>query len=82
VFASGRIREDQTLHFSLRVLPSVPAVKVMLIPVYGDADLLLSFQGPYPSMANATWVMDEVGVEELLIRRSSDDFCQVRAGRG
>ena len=43
-FASGVVREDELVHFSLRVLPSVPAVKVMLIPVYGDADLLLSFQ--------------------------------------
>lgn len=75
-FASGVVQEDALVYYSLRIAPSVPAIKVMLIPVYGDADLLLSFLGPYPSMGNATWVMDEVGVEELLIRRSSDDFCQ------
>mmetsp|Transcript_16325 Transcript_16325/g.38812 ORF Transcript_16325/g.38812 Transcript_16325/m.38812 type:complete len:514 (-) Transcript_16325:336-1877(-) len=76
VFVSGSVREDELVHYAIRVLPTMPAVKVMLIPVTGDADLLLSFNGPYPATANATWVMDEVGVEELLIRRSSDDFCQ------
>lgn len=75
-FAADSVMEDAMRFYRLRIPLDLPAVRVLLVPLAGDADLFLSFRGAYPSLDNATWVMDGVGVEELLVRRASDDFCE------
>jgi hypothetical protein len=75
---TGSVHEDEARFYAVRILPAVPAVRVFLVSISGDADLFLSFRGPHPSATNATWVMDDVGIEELVLRRSSEDFCTVR----
>ena len=58
--------------------PSTPSVKVVLLPLSGDADVLVSFDSNATSSEATTaptWSMTASGLEELLIRR--EHFCHL-----
>mmetsp|Transcript_2658 Transcript_2658/g.8158 ORF Transcript_2658/g.8158 Transcript_2658/m.8158 type:complete len:226 (-) Transcript_2658:981-1658(-) len=50
-------------------------VKVVLLPIQGDADLLLSFSEPRPTRSSATWLDESVGVKQFTLPASSEFFC-------
>jgi hypothetical protein len=72
---SGYVEEDDFLHYAAHIPPSAPAVKVIITPIFGDPDVYLSFFTAEPDDTTATWMMDEMGTEERLIRRQATDFC-------
>mmetsp|Transcript_13652 Transcript_13652/g.40268 ORF Transcript_13652/g.40268 Transcript_13652/m.40268 type:complete len:516 (+) Transcript_13652:70-1617(+) len=73
---SGYVEEDDFLYYAARIPKEAGAVKVIITPIFGDPDLYLSFHTVEPDDTSATWVMDEMGTEERLIRRSAAEFCQ------
>ena len=61
---------------------STPSVKVVLLPLSGDTDVLVSFDENATSATTAdapTWSMSGSGVEELLVRR--EFFCRHDLGQ-
>jgi hypothetical protein len=73
---SAFVNEDSFQYYSIQVPKASSAVKVKLIPSYGDPDVYLSFTTPQPDDLSATWVMDDVGPEEQVLRRDAQDFCE------
>jgi len=70
------VNEDSFHYYAVSIPESAKAIKVKLVPTYGDPDVYLSFNIQEPDDLTATWVMDDVGAEELVIRRDAVDFCQ------
>jgi hypothetical protein len=73
---SAFVNEDSFQYYSVTIPRTADAIKVKLIPSYGDPDAYLSFTAPEPDDLTATWVMDDVGAEEQLIKRDAVEFCQ------
>lgn len=74
--ASGYVDEDDFKHYAARIPPDAPAVKVIITPIFGDPDVYLSFRETEPDDASATWMMDQMGTEERLLRRQAAQFCE------
>ena len=74
-FADGEAAELELVHYSCAVPPSVPGLKIVLIPLTGDSDLFVSFGQPEPTRAQATWVEESVGPKQLVLPRSNPHFC-------
>mmetsp|Transcript_43723 Transcript_43723/g.108207 ORF Transcript_43723/g.108207 Transcript_43723/m.108207 type:complete len:521 (-) Transcript_43723:153-1715(-) len=72
---SGYVAEDDFMHYSATIPPSSQAVKVIITPMFGDPDVYLSFFTEEPDDTTATWMLDEMGTEERLLRRQASDFC-------
>lgn len=70
------VNEDSFQYYAITVPLKSQAVKVKLIPNYGDPDAYLSFTTSEPDDLTATWVMDDVGAEEQVIKRDAIEFCQ------
>jgi hypothetical protein len=73
---SAFVNEDSFQYYSVTIPQKSKAVKIKLIPSYGDPDAYLSFTSPEPDDLTATWVMDDVGAEEQVIKRDAIEFCQ------
>ena len=73
---SAFVNEDSFQYYSILIPSKSNAIKVKLIPSYGDPDVYLSFTAPEPDDLTATWVMDDVGAEEQVIKRDAVEFCQ------
>lgn len=73
---SAFVNERSYQYYSVRILPQASAIKVKLIPTYGDPDAYLSFVEIKPDSLATTWIMDAVGAEELVIRRDDAGFCK------
>ena len=54
---------------------SLTGIKIVLIPVNGDADLFISFDIAKPERRSATWVEESVGVKQFMLPRSNSYFC-------
>ena len=50
-------------------------IKIVLLPINGDCDLLISFSEKKPTRATATWVIEDVGVKQFTLARSNLYFC-------
>jgi len=59
--------------------PSLAGIKIVLVPINGDADLYVSFSTPQPERNTATWVEENVGVKQFILARSSIDYCPAPA---
>ena len=55
--------------------PSLPGIKIVLVPINGDADLFVSFSTPHPARDTATWVEENVGVKQFLLGSSNLNYC-------
>ena len=53
---SAFLNEDSFQYYSIEVPKASTAVKVKLIPSYGDPDVYLSFTTPQPDKLSATWM--------------------------
>mmetsp|Transcript_21797 Transcript_21797/g.70234 ORF Transcript_21797/g.70234 Transcript_21797/m.70234 type:complete len:537 (-) Transcript_21797:352-1962(-) len=73
--ANGHVKELEVLYYVANVPPSMQGVKVVLLPIQGDADLLLSFSEPRPTRSSATWLDESVGVKQFTLPASSEFFC-------
>ena len=77
-FHEATLVEDAAEPHSYRVwlTQAAPDVKVVLLPLSGDADVLVSFDANANSTTSgsASWSMAGSGIEELLLRR--DVFCR------
>lgn len=72
---SGYVKEDGFACYAVRIPRIAPALKVIITPIFGDPDVYISFLVPEPDDTTATWVMDDMGTEERLLRRKAADFC-------
>ena len=61
--------------FDVTLPPSLAGIKIVLIPISGDADLLISFSTPHPQRDSATWVEENVGVKQFILGRSNLYYC-------
>lgn len=75
--SSVELLEDRK--FCFRIPDDVAALKVAVAPLHGDADTFLSFS-PLANHEDASFAMEGVGMEEMLIRRTSDEFCDPQPG--
>lgn len=73
---SAFVNEDSFQYYAVQILPGSEAIKVKLVPSYGDPDVYLSFRSAEPDDLTATWVMDDVGAEEQVLKRDAVEFCQ------
>jgi len=78
-FADGRVREDETRAYELAVPPALAGLKIVLVPITGDSDLLLSFSQRAPTRQQATWIIDSIGVKQFTLPRTSPYFCAAAA---
>uniref|UniRef100_A0A7S3TMJ6 Kringle domain-containing protein n=2 Tax=Emiliania huxleyi TaxID=2903 RepID=A0A7S3TMJ6_EMIHU len=73
--ADGHVKELEVVYYVASLPPSMQGVKVVLLPIQGDADLLLSFSEPRPTRSSATWLDESVGVKQFTLPASSEFFC-------
>lgn len=71
----GAADELEEVYYQLSVPDGVSGVKVVLMPIKGDSDLLLSFDHPHPSRANAAFVVDSIGVKQFTLGRANAHYC-------
>jgi len=55
--------------------PSFAGIKVVLVPINGDADLFVSFDTPRPERDSSTWVEENVGVKQFILGRTNSYYC-------
>ena len=82
-FHESAVREGRTDAYKVWLSATTPAVKVVLLPLSGDTDVLVSFDPNATSATSAsapTWSMTGSGVEELYIRR--EFFCMHDIAKG
>ena len=75
VMADGHVKELELNQFTLVLAPEVKGIKIVLLPINGDCDLLISFSEKKPTRATATWVIEDVGVKQFTLARSNLYFC-------
>jgi len=77
VFADGHVKEAELLSYHAYLPPSVSGIKVVLVPINGDADLFISFTVSKPDRRTATWTQESVGVKQFTLdaREQSADWC-------
>jgi len=71
----GHAKELELVFYEAALAPSMKGIKVVLLPINGDADLFLSFTTPKPDRHTATWVDESVGVKQFTLPASSDLYC-------
>lgn len=76
-FKDGHAKELELVFFEAMLPPSTTGIKVVLVPINGDADLFLSFKTPKPDRRTATWVEESVGVKQFTLPATSPDFCDL-----
>lgn len=76
---TGHVKELELSWFDVALPPSLAGIKIVLVPINGDADLFVSFSKPQPDRNTATWVEENVGVKQFLLPRSSIDYCPAPA---
>ncbi|KAJ1640744.1 hypothetical protein T492DRAFT_390930 [Pavlovales sp. CCMP2436] len=69
----ANISLNEMQYFTTSIPKDAPAVKVSVVPLFGDADAYLSFE-PFVAIHDAMWHMDNPGMNELLLRRSASDW--------
>lgn len=79
-FVEESLPGGESAQYRMWISTQTASVKVVLLPLVGDADALVSFDanatmlGSARSTLAATWPLQGHGIEELLLRR--DVFCQ------
>jgi len=68
-------REHELKFFHVHVPSSIYFLQAVVIPLTGDPDIFLSFDNPYPTGANYTFMQDRVGVDVFSIGRNNYLFC-------
>lgn len=71
----GHVKELELVFFEAPLAPSMGGIKIVLLPINGDADLFLSFSTPKPDRRTATWVDESVGVKQFTLPASSELYC-------
>jgi len=74
-FADGHVKELELTWYDLTLSPQLTGVKIVLVPINGDADLFISFDTPKPTRDTATWVEENVGVKQFTLPRSNLYYC-------
>jgi len=75
VFVDDFVSELELHYYKLEVSDAVTGLKIVLIPINGDADLFISFDTAKPERRTATWVEESVGVKQFTLLRSNSLFC-------
>jgi hypothetical protein len=68
-----RLEITETSFHKMTIPASAPAIKVAIVPLFGDADLFLSFE-PFEDINDANWRMENSGLDEMIIRRTAVDW--------
>ena len=74
-FADGHVKELELSWFDVALPPSMAGIKIVLVPINGDADLFISFSTPHVQRDSATWVEEYVGVKQFILGRSNLYYC-------
>ena len=74
-FVDDFVSELELHYYSMEVPDSLTGLKIVLIPINGDADLFISFTTPKPERRSATWVEETVGVKQFTLPRANSYFC-------
>jgi len=74
-FVDGHVKELQLFSYVTELPASMAGVKVVLLPINGDADLFVSFDEPEPDRRTAMWVEESVGVKQFTLPANSEYFC-------
>lgn len=77
----GHAKELELLFYQAELAPSMGGIKVVLLPINGDADLFLSFSEPNPDRGTATWVDESVGVKQFTLPAANHLYCPANEGR-
>ena len=72
---TGSVEEHTYVFYEVEIPQSVQEVKVVVVPEEGDPDLYVSFDNPFPTGANYTFLSDNYGVEEWTLGRYNYLFC-------
>ncbi|KAL1530562.1 hypothetical protein AB1Y20_001463 [Prymnesium parvum] len=74
-FVDDFVGELELHYYALPVSDAVTGLKIVLIPINGDADLFISFDTAKPERRTATWIEESVGVKQFTLLRSNSYFC-------
>ncbi|EOD11995.1 hypothetical protein EMIHUDRAFT_247657 [Emiliania huxleyi CCMP1516] len=71
----GQLDEHTYVFYEVEIPRSVELIKAVVVPGEGDPDLYVSFDNPFPTGANYTFLSDNYGVEEVTLGRYNYLFC-------
>lgn len=68
-----RIDMSNTLYYSTTIPQDAPAIKISIVPLFGDADVFISFE-PFTDAEDSQFRMENPGMEEMLLRRDAYEW--------
>ncbi|KAG8461427.1 hypothetical protein KFE25_010614 [Diacronema lutheri] len=68
-----RVDMNEIVFYKTTIPTGALAVKISIAPLFGDADVFMSFE-PFDDLEDATFRMEEPGMQEMLLRRSAYDW--------